>query len=103
MSDTNLATVPIRELITSFRKQIDELPREALFNTLFLTTITNRFESMADEIDALKSDLAKHQESEFHPDWSLLEASRESLREHMALLKTAQARITELSRLGEHE
>lgn len=45
------------------------------------------------ERDALKEALVKAagQESEFHPDWSLLEATRRSLREHMALVKQARA------------
>jgi hypothetical protein len=54
MSEANLTTTPIRELITSFRKQIDELPREKIFDALFMSTITNRFEVMANEIDELK-------------------------------------------------
>ena len=29
----------------------------------------------------LRTELAKHQESEFHPDWSLLQATREALQE----------------------
>ena len=55
MADDNLATVPIRELITSFRKQIDDLPIEKLIDKLFLSTITNRLEAQADEIDALRA------------------------------------------------
>ena len=62
MADDNLATVPIRELITSFRRQIDELPEawdksplRGFIDKLFLSTITNRFEAMADEIDGLRA------------------------------------------------
>ena len=55
MADDNLATVPIRELITSFRKQIEDLPIEKLIDKLFLSTITNRLEAQADEIDALRA------------------------------------------------
>lgn len=33
------------------------------------------------EITRLQSELAKHQESEFHPDWSMLQATREALKE----------------------
>jgi len=43
----------------------------------------------------LEAELAKHQQSQFHPDWSALEATRESLRE-------AWARIAELHETGEH-
>ena len=56
MADDNLATVPIRELITSFRKQIEDLPIEKLIDKLFLSTITNRLEAQADEIDALSAE-----------------------------------------------
>ncbi len=47
------------------------------------------------EIDRLRTELAKHQSSEFHPDWSLLKATQHSLREHMALVKAAQAEKSE--------
>ena len=33
------------------------------------------------ERNKLAAELAKHQESEFHPDWSLLESTREALKE----------------------
>lgn len=33
-------------------------------------------------VEELKAELAKHQESQFHPDWSLLEATREAMREY---------------------
>ena len=46
---------------------------------------------MAAQIAELEGELAKHQESSFHPDWSLLDATRESLRE-------AQARIAEMEK-----
>jgi len=39
------------------------------------------------EIAALKAELAKHQESQFHPDWPVLGATRERLREAWAKLK----------------
>jgi predicted metal-dependent phosphoesterase TrpH len=37
---------------------------------------------------ALRAELAKHQESEFHPDWSLLVATRDSLAEHQQMIVT---------------
>ncbi len=40
-----------------------------------------------DQVEKLKAELAKHQESEFHPDWSMLEATRDSLREHAEEIK----------------
>jgi hypothetical protein len=33
-----------------------------------------------------RAELAKHQESEFHPDWSMLVATRESLAEHQQMI-----------------
>ena len=50
----------------------------------------------AECIAELEQELSKFQKSEFHPDWSLLKASQDSLREHMVLLGNAQQRITEL-------
>ena len=39
------------------------------------------------EIAELKAELSKHQSSEFHPDWSMLEACRENNQEISALYK----------------
>ncbi len=39
------------------------------------------------QLEAARAELAKHQESEFHPDWSMLKATQRSLRQHMALAK----------------
>lgn len=39
------------------------------------------------EIERLRVDLAKFQESEFHPDWSMLAATRRSLREQCLEIK----------------
>ena len=49
--------------------------------------------TMAERIAQLEAELAEYQESSFHPDWPLLDATRESLRE-------AQARIAELEALN---
>jgi len=43
-------------------------------------------EKHARETAALRAELAKHQESEFHPDWSLLAATRDSLAEHQQMI-----------------
>lgn len=50
----------------------------------------------ADRIEELEAELSKHQESSFHPDWSLLVATRESLKDHMSGLADMQTRIEEL-------
>lgn len=42
---------------------------------------------------ALRAELAKHQESEFHPDWSMLEATRDSLAEHQQIIRDQRERI----------
>ena len=47
--------------------------------------------TMAERIAQLEAELAEYQESSFHPDWPLLDATRESLRE-------AQARIAEMEK-----
>lgn len=64
----------------------------------------DEFESWVDayeeHINALEAELSKHQESEFHPDWSLLEASRDSLLEHMGLLKKSEAQVAALIESG---
>lgn len=51
---------------------------------------------LGDGVTALKAELTKYQESEFHPDWSMLEATRGLLREHKAELKAAREQIAEL-------
>lgn len=43
--------------------------------------IHKQIKDLKQENESLKKKLAEFQESEFHPDWSLLEASRDSLRE----------------------
>jgi len=49
----------------------------------------------ADEkkIKELEAQLSKFQTSEFNPDWSMLQASQESLREHMAMVQELQAQL----------
>jgi len=46
-----------------------------------ISQIDNMIGGLFDENASLKAELAKHQESEFHPDWSLLESTREALKE----------------------
>jgi hypothetical protein len=48
------------------------------------------------EIQALKGQLSTHQKSEFHPDWSMLEACQDSLREHMGIINLRDAEIERL-------
>lgn len=55
--------------------------------------VSKGYFKLEDEIERLKAELAKHQESEFHPDWSMLEATRGLLREHKAELKAARDEI----------
>ena len=62
----------------------------------------NHIEDLALEIDYLRGDLAKRDaeierlKAEIHPDWNKLEACRESLREHMALVREREAEIERL-------
>jgi hypothetical protein len=49
-----------------------------------ISQIDNMIGGLFDENASLKAELAKHQESEFHPDWSLLEATRAVVKEQAA-------------------
>ena len=51
---------------------------------------------LSQRVAELEKELSKCQESEFHPDWSLLQASQEALREHMELCKQLTAERDEL-------
>jgi cell division septum initiation protein DivIVA len=53
------------------------------------------------ENEKLRAELATHQESSFHPDWSMLEATRSSLREHMAAWQAAQSQAAAMAGLLE--
>ena len=60
-------------------------------------------ERLSAENSRLEDELAKHQESEFHPDWSMLEATRDSLREHQSIihvLRKAMIRMRERAGKG---
>ena len=46
-----------------------------------ISQIDNMVGGLFDENASLKAELAKHQGSEFHPDWSLLDATRDALKE----------------------
>jgi FtsZ-binding cell division protein ZapB len=48
------------------------------------------------EIERLKDELRNQQESEWHPDWSKLKATRESLREHMKMGRELQTEVERL-------
>jgi len=49
--------------------------------------LTTALIQQSERITELEAELSRHQESQFHPDWSALEATRESLREAWAKLK----------------
>lgn len=49
--------------------------------------LTTALIQQSERITELEAELSRHQESQFHPDWRLLEATRESLREAWAKLK----------------
>ena len=53
-------------------------------------------------VATLEAELAKHQESQFNPDWSQLEATRAALREQQAQLKKAERLIDAALRLQPH-
>lgn len=60
-------------------------------------------EEAADEITRLRAELAKHQESKFHPDWSMLEATRDSLAEHQEIIRDLrdQLHLAEVARAAQ--
>ena len=62
----------------------------------FADDAADTIQQQAERIMELEAELSKFQESSFNPDWSLLEAARESLREHMALLKDNQQQLAEV-------
>ena len=50
---------------------------------------------------ALRAELAKHQESEFHPDWSMLSATREGLAEHQDMIQRLSEQVRVLREVVE--
>lgn len=51
----------------------------------------------ANEIERLQGLLSEFQKSEFHPDWSLLEASQHSIREHQKIMGEWREAIKDLT------
>jgi len=45
------------------------------------------------KIETLKAELAKHQGSTFHPDWSLLTATRDTVKEQQATIEKLEAEL----------
>lgn len=54
-------------------------------------TVAGLVKELEPQVDRLRAELSKHQESEFHPDWSMLEATRSSLREHQQMIRDLRA------------
>ena len=62
-----------------------------------LTTLAEQIIAEKDaEAAELKAKLSKHQESEFNPDWSMLQATRDSLKEHQGIIRDLLAELTSL-------
>jgi chromosome segregation ATPase len=57
--------------------------------TVEVDRLRNALLKSEQEIERLRAELAEHQESSWHPDWSKLRATRDSLREHMRWLREA--------------
>lgn len=51
-------------------------------------------------IAELEAELAKFQTSRFHPDWSLLQAAQENLREAWARIRELESEIETIARIG---
>ena len=52
----------------------------------------------SEKCDQLCEQLAEFQQSEFNPDWSLLQASQEALREHMRMVQQLREQVVMLRR-----
>ena len=65
-----------------------------------ITQLEAALQSESSEGERLKAELAKHQESEFHPDWSMLKATRSSLREHQSIIRELREAMTTMRKLA---
>ncbi|MFA5071286.1 MAG: hypothetical protein WC511_02835 [Candidatus Pacearchaeota archaeon] len=68
-------------------ERIQEL-RKCIDHTFGAGKADKGLEEALDEIESLQAELKKHQESKFHPDWSMLAATRDCLREYRGEIKT---------------
>ena len=84
----------VRKSLAIAREEIHQGRYGRSFDTLISQDTAD---ALCNIIERLAGDLAQFQQSAFNPDWSLLEATQDSLREHMQLLKEAQQRIEELT------
>jgi exonuclease VII large subunit len=91
--DGDMATMPIPDLVAGIRKKIEGMePLQAMV----MGILSGRLMREHERAEGLKVELSKHQESEFHPDWSMLQAGRDSLKEHQTLLRTRAEEIKSL-------
>lgn len=67
MSD-DIGSMPIRELISSLRKQTSELPPSDMLRILFVNALTNRLEQEADRADKAEGRLAELEELGVEPE-----------------------------------
>jgi hypothetical protein len=58
-----------------------------------IPNLLGRIEEVESENERLRAELAKHQESQFHPDWSMLKATRDSLKECRAEVGRLQSKL----------
>lgn len=72
--------------IKQAKQDRDAAWQDAARRTLFILEAAG-VQALLAENAALKAELSRHQESQFHPDWSALKETRESLREAWAKLK----------------
>jgi hypothetical protein len=61
--------------------------------------LQRQLEEKERECEELRAKLAEFQQSEFHPDWSLLQATQESLREYMRLTRELQEKLAEAQKV----
>ncbi len=74
------------------RSRLEGMPTGMWATAEALRATEARMNAAEKRVAEFETELSKHQQSTFHPDWSLLKATQESLREHMAGWKAAESR-----------
>lgn len=75
------------------REQLAQMMIRQSLSTGHGDTVGDLVRELEPQIERLRAELSKHQESEFHPDWSMLEATRSSLREHQQMVRALRAEV----------
>ena len=95
MSEDKLREQFEAAIVDAIDLKIYKVPERDMQNTWYGFKVCSKIKDA--EIQALKGQLSTHQKSEFHPDWSMLEACQDSLREHMGIINLRDAEIEQLN------